>query len=165
MEETAEILSLMSRASPCNPSLLLCGSSDQIEPCKDVRPVVDGHIIRTDGNHHPGEMTRAVASITEIVEDIVETNRPHRAVLYHVYCPEETSMQGTKHMDPSRLPCKNMVIADATGPAGIIAYKAPAMEAIRCTVRGRKAHAGIEPEKGINLSAASRQSAGCILGG
>ena len=60
-------------------------------------------------------------------------------------------------MDPSRLPCKNMVIADATGPAGIIAYKAPAMEAIRCTVKGRKAHAGIEPEKGINaVVAASR---------
>ena len=57
----------------------------------------------------------------------------------------------------SRLPCKNMVIADATGPAGIIAYKAPAMEAIRCTVKGRKAHAGIEPEKGINaVVAASR---------
>ena len=31
------------------------------------------------------------------------------------------------------------------------------MEAIRCTVRGRKAHAGIEPEKGINaVVAASR---------
>lgn len=61
------------------------------------------------------------------------------------------------HPHAGQLPCKNMVIADATGPAGIIAYKAPAMEAIRCSVRGRKAHAGIEPEKGINaVVAASR---------
>ena len=29
------------------------------------------------------------------------------------------------------------------------------MEAIRCTVRGRKAHAGIEPEKGINAVVAA----------
>ena len=73
----------------------------------------------------------------------METNRPHKEFYIMFTVSEETSMQGTKHMDPSRLPCKNMVIADATGPAGIIAYKAPAMEAIRCSVRGRKRpHAG-----------------------
>ena len=54
MEETAEILSLMSRASPCNPPFCFVAHLDQIEPCKDVRPVVDGHIIRTDGTDHPG---------------------------------------------------------------------------------------------------------------
>ena len=74
-------------------------------------------------------------------------------------------MLGAKNLDPSKLPCKNMVIADATGPAGNIAYKAPAMESIRCTVRGRKAHAGIEPEKGVNaIVAASRAIAQMNIG-
>ena len=146
------------KGEPCNPPFCFVAHLDQIEPCKDVRPVVDGHIIRTDGTTTlGGDDKGAVASILEIVEDIVETNRPHKEFYIMFTVSEETSMQGTKHMDPSRLPCKNMVIADATGPAGIIAYKAPAMEAIRCTVRGRKAHAGIEPEKGINaVVAASR---------
>ena len=49
MEETAEILSLMSRASHVILPFYLVAHLDQIEPCKDVRPVVDGHIIRTDG--------------------------------------------------------------------------------------------------------------------
>ena len=146
------------KGEPCNPPFCFVAHLDQIEPCKDVRPVVDGHIIRTDGTTTlGGDDKGAVASILEIVEDIAETNRPHKEFYIMFTVSEETSMQGTKHMDPSRLPCKNMVIADATGPAGIIAYKAPAMEAIRCTVRGRKAHAGIEPEKGINaVVAASR---------
>ncbi len=146
------------KGEPCNPPFCFVAHLDQIEPCKDVRPVVDGHIIRTDGTTTlGGDDKGAVASILEIVEDIVETNRPHKEFYIMFTVSEETSMQGTKHMDPSRLPCKNMVIADATGPAGIIAYKAPAMEAIRCSVRGRKAHAGIEPEKGINaVVAASR---------
>ena len=144
------------KGEPCNPPFCFVAHLDQIEPCKDVKPVVDGHIIRTDGTTTlGGDDKGAVASILEIVEDIVETNRPHKEFYIMFTVSEETSMQGTKHMDPSRLPCKNMVIADATGPAGIIAYKAPAMEAIRCTVRGRKAHAGIEPEKGINAVVAA----------
>ena len=118
---------------------------------------VDGDFVYAKGTTLGGDDKGAVASILEIVEDIAETNRPHKEFYIMFTVSEETSMQGTKHMDPSRLPCKNMVIADATGPAGIVAYKAPAMEAIRCTVRGRKAHAGIEPEKGINaVVAASR---------
>ena len=82
---------------------------------------------------------------------------------------EETSMQGTKHMDLSRLPCKNMVIADATGPAGIIAYKAqrPGGGHKVHGERGRKA-TRIEPgEKGIMLpwqrpGAISRDATGRI---
>ena len=59
-------------------------------------------------------------------------------------------MMGTKHMDMSMLPCKELVVVDATGGAETLAYKAPAMEAIEITFKGKKAHAGIEPEKGIN---------------
>ena len=146
------------KGEPSGLPICLVGHLDQIEPCKDVKPVIDGHIIRTDGTTTlGGDDKGAVASILEIVEDILESGKPHREFYIMFAVSEETSMLGTKNMDPSRLPCKNMVIADATGPAGIIAYKAPAMEAIKCTVRGRKAHAGIEPEKGINaIVAASR---------
>ena len=49
MEETAVILSPMSRASPVILPSVFVAHLDQIEPCKDVKPVVDGHIIRTDG--------------------------------------------------------------------------------------------------------------------
>ena len=37
------------KGEPCNPPFCFVAHLDQIEPCKDVRPVVDGHIIRTDG--------------------------------------------------------------------------------------------------------------------
>lgn len=59
-------------------------------------------------------------------------------------------MQGTKHMDLQMLPCYDLVIVDATGDTGVVAYKAPAMEAVSVTFHGQKAHAGIAPEKGVN---------------
>ena len=67
------------KGDPCNLPFCFVAHLDQIEPCKDVRPVVDGHIICTDGTTTlGGDDKGAVASILEIVEDIVETNRPHK---------------------------------------------------------------------------------------
>ena len=96
---------------------------DQIEPCRNVNPVINGNIISTDKTTTLGGDDKAGISAI---------------------------MEGTKHMDMSMLPCKELVVVDATGGAETLAYKAPAMEAIEITFKGKKAHAGIEPEKGIN---------------
>lgn len=133
-----------------------CAHMDQIEPCQSVNAVIEGDIIRTDGTTTLGGDDKAgIAAILEAVEDILETNAEHRDIYLVFTCSEEISMLGTKHMDLSMLPCKDLVIVDAAGDTGAIAYKAPAMEAISITFRGRKAHAGLEPEKGINAIVAA----------
>lgn len=132
---------------------------DQIEPCEHVKAVVDGSIIRTDGTTTLGGDDKAgIAAILEAVEDVLESGAPHRDIYLVFTCSEEISMQGTKNMDLSMLPCKDLVIADATGNTGLIAYKAPAMKAIQVTFHGRKAHAGIEPEKGVNAIVAAAKA-------
>lgn len=132
---------------------------DQIEPCKNVKAVVEGDIIRTDGTTTLGGDDKAgIAAILEAVEDILETNAPHRDIYLVFSSSEEISMVGAKNMDLSMLPCKDLVVADATGNTGVIAYKAPAMEAITVTFHGRKAHAGIEPEKGVNAIVAASKA-------
>ena len=132
---------------------------DQIEPCRDVKAVIDGSIIRTDGTTTlGGDDKSGIAAILEALQDILESGEEHRDIYLVFTCSEEISMQGTKHMDLSILPCKDLVIADATGNTGVIAYKAPAMEAIEVTVRGKKAHAGIEPEKGVNAICAAAKA-------
>lgn len=139
---------------------------DQIEPCEHVNAVIDGDIIRTDGTTTlGGDDKGGIAAILEAVEDLLETKAPHRDIYLVFSSSEEISMLGTKNMDLSMLPCKDLVVADATGDADVIAYKAPAMEAIRVTFHGRKAHAGIEPEKGINaVVAAARAISGMHIG-
>ena len=124
---------------------------DQIEPCEGVKAVQEGDIIRTDGTTTlGGDDKSGITAILEAVEDILETGAEHRDIYLVFTCSEEISMMGTKHMDLGMLPCRDLVIADATGDTGVIAYKAPGMEAIRVVFHGKKAHAGIEPEKGIN---------------
>lgn len=124
---------------------------DQIEPCKHVNAIVEGDLICTDGTTTLGGDDKAgITAILEAVDDILETKASHRDLYLVFSSSEEISMMGTKHMDLSMLPCKDLVIADATGDVGVIAYQAPAMEAIYMTFHGKKAHAGIEPEKGVN---------------
>ena len=133
--------------------------TDQIEPCQDIHPIIEGDIIRTDGTTTlGGDDKGGITAILEAVEDILETNPPHRDLYLVFSCSEEISMLGTKHMDLDMLPCKDLVVADDTGNTGVIAYKAPAMEAIHVTFHGRKAHAGIEPEKGVNAIVAAAKA-------
>lgn len=129
----------------------LMAHMDQIEPCQNVNAIVEGDIVRTDGTTTlGGDDKGGIAAILEVAEDILETGADHRDVYLIFSVSEEIDMQGVKHMDMSMLPPMDILIVDAVGNTGIIAYSAPAKEDIRVNFRGRKAHAGIEPEKGIN---------------
>ena len=124
---------------------------DQVHPCLGVNPIVDGNIIKSDGTTTLGADDKAgIASILEALEYVMETNTPHRDIYLMFSVCEEIGMYGCKNLDCDDLPVKNVVIIDSVGKPGTIAYKAPSKEHIDITFYGKKAHAGIEPEKGIN---------------
>jgi tripeptide aminopeptidase len=131
--------------------LCLAAHMDTVNPGKGIEPVIDNGIMKSKGNTIlAGDDKAGIAVIMEAFEHIKEENIPH-ADLYLLFTVcEEVGMLGIKNFDTSKLPCKNVVIIDAGGPAGIIACAAPAKEDLKVTFTGRTAHAGIEPEKGIN---------------
>lgn len=124
---------------------------DQVQPCIDVKPVIKDGMVMSDGTTTLGADDKAgIASILEAIEHIREENIPHRDIYLMFTVCEESGMHGCKHFDPNDMPAKNMVILDSVGKPGAIAYKAPARYNIEITCYGKKAHAGIEPEKGVN---------------
>lgn len=124
---------------------------DQIPPCHNIKPIIEGDLIRTDGTTTLGGDDKAgIATILEAVETALE-EAADLGDLYLLFTVcEEQGLLGAKNLNPDLLPVKNIIIIDATGPSGIIAYKAPALNRIEIAFKGKKAHAGIEPEKGIN---------------
>lgn len=129
---------------------------DQVAPCLGVKPVVKGNIIETDKTTTLGADDKAgIAAILEALECVMEDKIPHRDIYLLFTVCEEAGMLGAKNFNPENLPCKDIVILDAGGATGVIAYKAPAQENIKVTFYGKKAHAGIEPEKGINAIVAA----------
>ncbi|MGF7057772.1 M20/M25/M40 family metallo-hydrolase [Brassicibacter mesophilus] len=132
-------------------AICLAAHMDTVSPGKGIEPTVENGIMKSKGNTIlAGDDKAGIASILEAVEHIKEEKLPHRDIYLLFTVCEEVGMLGAKNFDVSKLPCKNVVIIDAAGPAGIIAYAAPAKDDIKATFIGRTAHAGIEPEKGIN---------------
>ncbi|MFL8675526.1 M20/M25/M40 family metallo-hydrolase [Clostridioides sp. GD02404] len=131
--------------------LCLCAHMDQVQPCLGVKPVLDGNIVRSDGTTTLGADDKAgIAAILETLEHVITEKIPHRDIYLCFTICEEAGMHGVKNFNPDNLPCKDMVILDSGGAIGSIAYKAPAQQSIKISFYGKKAHAGIEPEKGIN---------------
>ncbi|MEG1285969.1 MAG: M20/M25/M40 family metallo-hydrolase [Romboutsia sp.] len=152
---TGNIIAYMKGQDSENP-LCFAAHMDQVEPCLGVNPIIDGNIIKTDGTTTLGADDKAgIAAILEALEYVVENKVPHRDIYLLFTACEEAGMLGAKNFNPEDLPCKDVVILDAGGATGVIAYKAPAQENINVTFYGKKAHAGIEPEKGINAIVAA----------
>lgn len=134
----------------------LAAHIDVIEPNLNVEPIVEDNIIKTDGTTTlGGDDKGGIASIIEVLRTVKEEKISHKDI-YVVLTPcEEIGMLGAKYFDWEKvpedmMPAKNMIVVDNAGKAGLIAHSAPSKYDIEITFRGRKAHAGIEPEKGIN---------------
>jgi tripeptide aminopeptidase len=139
----------------------LCFSAhmDQVSPCFNIKPKIEGELIRSDGTTTlGGDDKGGIVVILEALQHILEENIPHKDIFLLFTVCEEQGLLGCKYLDTSNLPVKNIVIVDAAGPAGIIAYKAPSKVSITVTFKGKKAHAGIEPEKGINAIMVAAQA-------
>ena len=77
---------------------------------------------------------------------------------------EEVGLHGVKNLDYSKLTAKHGFLLD-NDTLDTIVIGGPSYFAIDVTVQGRAAHAGMEPEKGVNaIQAAARAIAGLRLG-
>ncbi|WP_195254323.1 M20/M25/M40 family metallo-hydrolase [Merdimmobilis hominis] len=139
---------------------------DTVSPGNGIEPVVDGEFLVSKGDTIlAADDKSGIAAILEAYEYIRENNIPHREMYFLFTICEEQNMMGSKNFDVSKLPCKNMVSIDGAGKPGVIVTAAPAKDGIVATFKGKKAHAGIEPEKGINaITMASKAIAKMTLG-
>lgn len=122
-----------------------------------VAPSTGTHVVHKDGVMYSdgtttlgGDDKVGVASMLEVVRALKEDNIPHGAVQLCFTISEEIGCCGAKFLDRSKLKADYGYCLDMGGTMGEIVYAAPKMYDIYVTVKGKSAHAGLEPEKGIN---------------
>lgn len=124
---------------------------DCVPPCLGITPIVDGDIIRSQGETVLGGDDKAgIAAILEAVMHLEEENIPHPDLYLLFSIAEESGMHGVKNMAAADLPVNEVVVSDSGGPIGTTVVKAPAKAGITITCHGKPAHAGMEPEKGVS---------------
>ncbi len=139
------------------PALFLNAHMDMVEPAEGVKPRFQDGVFRSDGTTVLGADDKAaVAIILEALEAAREAGiaLPPLDLVFTV-C-EEIGLLGAKALDVSLLRAKAGYALDSTEPFQLI-NRAPQAVRFLVEVHGRAAHAGIEPEKGINaILAAAR---------
>ncbi|RUM89133.1 MAG: peptidase T [Thermodesulfatator sp.] len=132
------------------PPVLLSAHLDTIEPTPQVRPVVEEDLIR---NEKPGlvgaDDKSGIALIIEVVRALKESQVPHPPLELVFTTCEEIGLLGARYLDYKLLEARWGLVLDAEDPRRVV-VRAP--EAVKFSLRllGRAAHAGLEPEKGLN---------------
>lgn len=140
--------------------VMFCAHMDTVVSNQGVKTVVDREVIRTDGkNILGGDDKGGITAILEALRLASETYFEHGDIYIIFTVGEEIGLLGAKNLDLSRININMGFVLDSGGPVGTIIYTAPTEVDVTIKIHGRAAHAGIEPEKGINAI----QVAGKIL--
>ncbi len=133
------------------PPLLLSAHLDSVAPAVGKRAVVDGEVIRSAGDTVLGADDLAgVSAILEAIQATQERGNSHRAAEIVFSVEEEVGLRGVRALDFSLLSARQGVALDLNGEVGGICISAPAHDQITVTIRGKAAHAGVAPEKGVS---------------
>lgn len=148
------------------PPLLFCTHLDTVEPGNGVKPRVDGHAIRSAGETILGADDKAgIAAVLEAVRVLQEQELPHPPLELVFTVAEEIGLLGIRELDFSLVDARMGFVLDSDGTPGKVITRAPSQDRIVATVIGRAAHAGINPEDGVNaIQAAAKAIANLPLG-
>lgn len=142
------------------PILLSC-HADTVKPGVGIEPVIENGIIKSKGDTILGADDKAgIAEMLEALR-IAEVHPPLEIAISR---QEEVGLLGVKNMDFSLLTAKKGYLLDNDTLETII-VGGPSYYTLDISIKGRSAHAGMEPEKGISsILAASKAITSLQLG-
>lgn len=148
--DTGNVLGRLKGTLDAQP-VLLCAHMDTVVPGENIRPIISDGVIKSDGTTILGGDDKAgIAAILEAVRYIKEKGIQHGDIEVAFTVCEESGMTGSKNMDYGWLKSKLAYVLDSGGDVGTVITKAPAQFKINTVIKGRAAHAGVAPEKGIS---------------
>lgn len=140
--------------------ILFSSHMDTVSPGIGIKPIIDEEagIIKSDGTTVLGSDDKAgIAAILEGLRYIKENNIEHSDITVVFSIWEEGGLFGAKSLDYSKLDVDYGFVLDSGGSPGEIIVKAPGQDRIAVKIKGRPAHAGLQPEAGISaIMVASR---------
>lgn len=131
--------------------VMLSAHLDTVVPCENVIPMIKNDKIVSDGRTILGADDKAgIAAIIEAVKVMRENNEEHPDIVLVFSIAEEIRLLGARYFDFTKYNIKYGFIFDSSGKPGTLVKRAPYQNTIFLKFLGKAAHAGIEPEKGIN---------------
>ncbi|NLB88353.1 MAG: M20/M25/M40 family metallo-hydrolase, partial [Syntrophomonadaceae bacterium] len=131
--------------------LLFSAHMDTVSPGMGIKAVIDNGIIRSQGDTILGADDKAaIAALIEALDVLKENSLQYPPLEFLFTVGEEQGLNGAKAFDYSKLKARSGYVLDGGGDPGTIILRSPCQNEIEFKVYGKAAHAGINPEDGIN---------------
>ncbi|ALX48022.1 M20/M25/M40 family metallo-hydrolase [Lentibacillus amyloliquefaciens] len=124
---------------------------DTVVPGNGIKPSIEDGFIVSDGTTILGADDKAgLAAIIEMIRTLKENDIEHGDVEFIITVGEESGLVGAKSLDGSLIKAKYGYAIDSNGPVGDIIVSAPTQAKLYSVMKGKTAHAGLAPEKGVS---------------
>lgn len=131
--------------------IMFSAHMDTVVPGKNIDPLLKGEKILSSGKTILGADDKAaIAALLEALHIIKEKNILHGDIEILFTICEEIGLKGAKNLDISSLNAQMAFVLDSGGPVGEIISAAPSQNSLKIIIHGKSAHAGSNPEEGIN---------------
>lgn len=131
--------------------IMFSAHMDTVVPGKNIEPVCEGDKILSSGKTILGADDKAaIAALLEALHIIKEDNISCGDIEILFTICEEIGLKGAKNLDISSLNARMAFVLDSGGPVGEIVSAAPSQNSLKIIIHGKSAHAGSNPEEGIN---------------
>jgi tripeptide aminopeptidase len=124
---------------------------DTVPICAGAKPRREGDRIVTDGTTGLGGDNRTgCAILVALAETLIKHKLPHPPITLLFTVREESGIQGAKYLDPADLNGATMCFNVDSKLAAELLTGAVGQESWEVEIKGKAAHAGVAPEKGIS---------------
>jgi tripeptide aminopeptidase len=135
------------------PRLLLITHLDTVPLCAGAKPKREGDRIISDGTTALGGDNRTgCAVLVTLVETLLKHKLPHPPLSLLFAVREESGIQGCRYLDPTDLNGAAMGFNVDSMLAASLITGAVGQEYWDVDIKGKAAHAGLAPEKGISAT-------------
>ena len=131
---------------------LLCSHLDTVVPGCGITPVLDENgVIRSNGDTILGADDKdGITAIICALREVKEKNIPHAPLEILFTVGEEKAVSGSRHLARNFISSRCAWVFDGPGAPGTIYRNGVGQNSFVIKVKGKAAHAGLAPEKGIN---------------
>ena len=150
--ETGNLIAELSGTLP-GPRLLFATHLDTVPLCAGAKPKREGDRISTDGSTALGGDNRTgCAVLVTLAETLLKHTLPHPPITLLFTVREESGLHGARELDPADLGDAKMCFNVDGRLASELIIGAVGQENWEAIIKGKAAHAGVAPEKGISAT-------------
>lgn len=154
---TGNVYAILKGDSALEP-IMFSAHMDRVKNNGAITPTVDTEagVIKADGQTIlAADDVSGICVILEALRQVTTSGTRHGDIEVALSVCEEAGVLGAKHFDFAQFRTKKAYVFDAPGRIGKMVLQAPSKAKITYKVNGLSAHAGNEPEKGINAAKAA----------